>query len=501
MTGSANHFETKPLIAEKDTVTIRMYRSGFGDCFLLAFPAKRRKNKTAYLLIDCGVHHNYSDKKKLMEKVAAHIKASTGGKIDVVAVTHEHTDHILGFNIANAVFSKMNIDRVWMGWTENYADPEVKKLDKKKALYLKGLQAAAKVVGLHDPDFARQLEGVLGFYDQPVFGAGSKRMFNRDTMQWLQEKAKKGPTFCVPGEKPLGMAGVEDVRFFILGPPTDEKLLRKSSPSRGRKKETYLTDGPTELFDAFVESLLSIQALDDAGTRSLPGVGSEKQAAMTPFPAHYGVKPPKPDSRGSQVRDGRSISSDLYYDPDSAWRTIDSEWMDLAEELAIKLDSHTNNSSLVLALELGEDGKVLLFPGDAQVGNWLSWQELEWDLEGRKVTADDLLARTVLYKVGHHGSHNATLKAQGLEKMTSPELAAMIPVDGRFADEKQGWDIPYGELLEALMGKCRRRVLRSDSKSAGPLTRPEGLSQALWKEFLERVDDRVDYIDYKVKWK
>jgi hypothetical protein len=30
-----------------------------------------------------------------------------------------------------------------------------------------------------------------------------------------------------------------------------------------------------------------------------------------------------------------------------------------------------------------------------------------------KVNAADLFARTVYLKVGHHGSHNATLKARG----------------------------------------------------------------------------------------
>ena len=49
------------------------------------------------------------------------------------------------------------------------------------------------------------------------------------------------------------------------------------------------------------------------------------------------------------------------------------------------------------------------------------------------ILARDLLARTVLYKVGHHGSHNATLRAQGLELMTSAELTAMIPVDEEWA--------------------------------------------------------------------
>jgi uncharacterized protein YfiM (DUF2279 family) len=41
-----------------------------------------------------------------------------------------------------------------------------------------------------------------------------------------------------------------------------------------------------------------------------------------------------------------------------------------------------DNTSLVLAIELA-DGDVLLFAADAQVGNWLSWQDLTWSVDGR----------------------------------------------------------------------------------------------------------------------
>lgn len=82
--------------------------------------------------------------------------------------------------------------------------------------------------------------------------------------------------------------------------------------------------------------------------------------------------------------------------------------------MAIALTGHINNTSLVLAFELGEDGPVLLFPGDAQAGSWASWSGLKWDVRyrdhTRQVTGADLLRRVVFYKVGHHGSHNATIK-------------------------------------------------------------------------------------------
>ena len=43
----------------------------------------------------------------------------------------------------------------------------------------------------------------------------------------------------------------------------------------------------------------------------------------------------------------------------------------------------------------------------------LSWTVQAPGNPAQTVTANDLLARTVLYKVGHHGSHNATLAEKG----------------------------------------------------------------------------------------
>src|SRR5262249_23286413 len=135
-------------------------------------------------------------------------------------------------------------------------------------------------------------------------------------------------------------------------------------------------------------------------------------------------------------------------------------------------DKYTNNSSLVLAFELTDSGRVLLFAADAQVGNWLSWQDLTWqgkDGAGtRTVTGPDLLSRTVLYKVGHHGSHNATLREKGLEQMTSPELAALVPVNKAEAEKNRWFEMPFEKLMQRLREKTRGRVVVSDSAVARP---------------------------------
>jgi hypothetical protein len=156
----------------------------------------------------------------------------------------------------------------------------------------------------------------------------------------------------------------------------------------------------------------------------------------------------------------------IWGNPDEAWRKIDYDWTQAAETLALNLDSHTNNTCLVLAFELTDTGEVFLFPADAQVGNWLSWQNCRWKVRTENGTADvtgpDLLAKTVFYKVGHHGSHNATLRELGLEQMTSEDLVAFIPV---FRDQalKSRWTgMPFPPLLERLKTKTGGRLLRSD---------------------------------------
>jgi hypothetical protein len=170
-----------------------------------------------------------------------------------------------------------------------------------------------------------------------------------------------------------------------------------------------------------------------------------------------------------------------YWTPADAtdnWRLIDSDWLGGSTELALQLDSLTNNTSLVLAIEL-PDGDVLLFAADAQVGNWLSWQGLEWEIGGKKVTGPDLLKRTIFYKVGHHGSHNATLRDKGLEQMEKLRVA-MIPVDEAMAKKKH-WDhMPLDELVAALNEKAKGLVLRVDKPT--PTTREQVVEDRLFFE-------------------
>jgi hypothetical protein len=92
----------------------------------------------------------------------------------------------------------------------------------------------------------------------------------------------------------------------------------------------------------------------------------------------------------------------------------------LETKLAIALDNALNNTSLMLMFVIGN--AHLLFPGDAQ---WGTWRELMDD-----EPACQLLRNTTFYKVGHHGSHNAT-PASFVEKYLGAhggDTWAMVPV-------------------------------------------------------------------------
>jgi phosphoribosyl 1,2-cyclic phosphodiesterase len=82
-------------MAKITSCKIRMYTMGTGDCFLLSFFSDEDTvNPQFKLMIDCGVIRISETK---MEDYAKDIVTSTNGKIDALLITHEHQDHVLGF--------------------------------------------------------------------------------------------------------------------------------------------------------------------------------------------------------------------------------------------------------------------------------------------------------------------------------------------------------------------------------------------------------------------
>ena len=59
--------QTQPATPAKQKATIRMYRLGVGDCFLLSFP-RPGQDDDFRILIDCGVHQSQPGRTQRMKE-------------------------------------------------------------------------------------------------------------------------------------------------------------------------------------------------------------------------------------------------------------------------------------------------------------------------------------------------------------------------------------------------------------------------------------------------
>ncbi|MEQ1607275.1 MAG: MBL fold metallo-hydrolase [Pyrinomonadaceae bacterium] len=452
-------------MANNISVRVRMYRQGLGDCFLLTFMKKGKKKFN--MMIDCGLFLGTQFSSEIMKAVADDVKTETNSRLNVVALTHEHYDHISGFKLAKDIFQDpaFVFDEVWVAWTENQGDPKFKEVRERFEKKKRGLRAALNGMSELNP-----LRQTINSLVNEFFGEGEEDavavagltvadgiplpMTNADTWKYVLEKSvAQPPRYCSPAQS-FGLAGVDEVKIYILGPPEDFELLDdEESP----EDETYRKNLRMAITDSFLAAATEVDNADFDTNTYLPF--DDK------YPFAYDLV--KADESANFFRDTYGFDQD---DPNS-WRRIDDEWLGMAGELALNIDGITNNTCLAIAIELVDSKKVLIFPGDAQFGNWISWQKLKWetiDASGNKVeiNVNDLLKRTVFYKVGHHGSHNATLKKSGLEKMESPELVAMIPTNQAFAKtknkDKGGWRMPEKELMDTLELKAQGRVILAD---------------------------------------
>jgi hypothetical protein len=112
------------------------------------------------------------------------------------------------------------------------------------------------------------------------------------------------------------------------------------------------------------------------------------------------------------------------------------------------VDRALNNTSVILLFRVGRTS--LLFPGDAQIENW------SYALS--KGSVRRLLRSVDLYKVGHHGSLNATPKSMwALFKNRSSDesdparmFALVSTMGGKHGDRSRRTEVPRRSLVDAL---------------------------------------------------
>ncbi|MDP3512199.1 MAG: MBL fold metallo-hydrolase [Sulfuritalea sp.] len=477
-------------------LSIRMYRHGLGDCLLLRFA--KAEGGTFNLVIDCGLVMAATDAKKKMVKVAQDIDQACGGHIDVIVMTHEHWDHASGFSKdqARAVFDGITVGEVWYGWTEDPQNELGRTLRKERAEKVRALAlAVAAFSNAAEPAIqlrGKQLGAFLGFFGlepETDLSVTSGIGRTRGAFEYLMQRRGVKTRFLYPSKAPLSLRGVPNVRVYVLGPPEDESYIKKSTPSK-MHSEVYEVGADFSFTAGLASAFSRFRQANSVNDDDCPFDSSFRQT--TTGSRHRGVVSPAL----------AQLVQDTWDKPGEEWRLIRDDWTQAAETLALNLDSHTNNTCVVLAFEFCDTGEVFLFPADAQVGNWLSWQDLSWNIKGEsgmaKIVVSDLLSRTVFYKVGHHGSHNATLRELGLEQMTSDELIAFIPVVEAEAQKNRWMNMPFKPLLNRLEDRTGGRMLRSDhaAPTAQQLSELPAISRGA---FLKRLNKTDLYFEYAYK--
>ncbi len=397
-------------------VAIRTYQVGFGDCFLLSFTYDKGVEK--HVLIDFGSTKlpPKAPKGRMMD-IALDIEKRTKGKLHAVVATHRHQDHVSGFATATGgkgpgdVIRRLKPDYVVQPWTEdpklapNATAPAVAKSDRGK--HIASLSAMHDIArqALQISKRVRSMDKELR--DQLSF-LGEDNIGNPSAVKNLMTMATKKAVYVNAGSPAVFDKGL-GVKVHVLGPPTvkQSKAITKQKSS-----------DPDQFW----------QLRAAAANVAAPSTGGD---VPTLFPRYVQSKGPS-------------------YPIDARWLVFHSRAVqgDQLLQIVRTLDKAMNNTSVILVFEFGD--KRLLFPGDAQIENW------EFALAQKKSRA--LLATVDLYKVGHHGSRNATPKELwGLFKKRSPNktdkkrmLSLMSTLEHKHGSEKSNTEVPRRTLVTAL---------------------------------------------------
>jgi hypothetical protein len=225
---------------------------------------------------------------------------------------------------------------------------------------------------------------------------------NEKALQLLKSGIKNGTVrYLEAGGELKDPGGIKGLNVKVLGPPRDQAFLAKLDPP--------------------------------AGERFLRMNGRQPEAVngVKPFLGKWLFHPARKSAFPLLDEKDRGSLEQLAGDP---------------EGLAFALDQALNNTSVVTLLSYR--GRFLLLPGDAQYGNWNSWLSQDG--------SDELLAEVDFYKVGHHGSFNAT-PTKAVAKMTKGKFGAMA------STQNVPWaSIPLDKLVTAVAARAAGLV-RSDS--------------------------------------
>ncbi len=298
------------------------------------------------------------------------------------------------------VWRDVEVREVWMPWTEHPTDPAAREIRDIQSRLAAALEARlAALAGAVDPGLRLLVDNALT---------------NEKAMKTLHSGfAKRPQRRFLPttdlSERTFTTEALPGVTIHVLGPSRDKEVVRDMTPPRG---EAYLR--------------LRAAPLD-------PATGKPR----APFSQRFETDSPPAGVDFDEAEREKIREAAAFADLDAA----------------VALDQAVNGTSLMLVLEVA--GTHLLFPGDAQWGTWAAAM--------RDSTWEDLLRTVRFYKVGHHGSENATPRTF-VEKLLPDGPWAMTSTIQR----PQWKNLPKRELLEALSVRKHAIQARSDHDEAAP---------------------------------
>jgi beta-lactamase superfamily II metal-dependent hydrolase len=300
------------------SIRIRMYRVGFGDCFLLSIPGNNGStDRQFHILVDCGVHSQGDI--GTIEKVVSNIAETTDKKLAVIIATHAHQDHISGFGRFGDIFTDFQVGEIWLPWTWDETDEEALKIQKRHIALTEQLSQHFEALGARaNPNSLNVIMNLKG---------------NKHAIELLKSgfgNDKKKIRYLRAGDN-LEPEEIHVPGLFtrILGPPESEEFLAQMKPPSG---QSYL-----RIAQGKVDVVSSIQPF-----------AQKWRIDRELNPTHL------------EVKEEKDLQKDISFPID---------------ELAFALDQARNNESVVTLFKFSN--KWLLFAGDAQYGNWRWWLENE----------------------------------------------------------------------------------------------------------------------------
>src|SRR6185295_1749140 len=338
----------------------------------------------------------------MFQQIATDIQTRCGGKLEAVVASHRHADHINGFAFDNEgdsghIIRQCSPSRVLQPWTEDPQAPE----DPAAASLLNHLRILHRYSWrlrgselLHLLGLRTCSEDVL----REIRRFSANNAWTRDDPANLSavknlREMSASPLYLSYGQPAnLDLPGVD---IQVLGPPTLQQSLEIL-----KQRATH----PAEFWQ-----LLDAPGSVDARTEPLFDSRSTRVSEWVPQQVRWLI-------RRLNVLRGQQVL-----------------------EMVRVLDDVLNNTSLILLFVVGD--KKLLFPGDAQWENWSY---------ALKHTDHELLKGATLYKVGHHGSRNATpkslwnlIKGEDLQSVLSTKA-------GRHGRVKDKTEVPRAALVAEL---------------------------------------------------